>query len=123
MTSQGASRAVARDAVQHRGTESQPLIPVSDGALRAFCERWGITELGVFGSGARGEVREDSELDLLVTFADDAHPGLDIVEMDQQLQELLGRPVDLVTRKAVERSENPFRKRRILGEARPIFAA
>jgi len=103
--------------------EPQPLIPVADERLRSFCERWAITELAIFGSVARGEVREGSDLDLLVTFAESAHPGLDIIEMELQLQELLGRPVDLVTRKAVERSENPLRKRQILSEARPIFAA
>lgn len=102
---------------------AQSLMRISDDAFRAFCERWGVRELAVFGSAARGEAREGSDLDLLVTFADGAHPGLDITEMELELQRLLGRPVDLVTRKAVEMSENPFRRRRILSEARPIFAA
>ena len=95
---------------------------ISDDAFRAFCKRWGVQELAVFGSAARGEAREGSDVDLLVTFEDGAHPGLDITDMELELQRLLGRPVDLVTRKAVEASENPFRRRRILSEARPIFA-
>lgn len=88
--------------------------------LEEFCHRWQIIELALFGSILRDDFRPDSDMDLLVTFAEGAHWGvLDHVQMETELADILGRPVDLVTRRAIERSENWLRKERILGSARP----
>jgi len=92
-------------------------------ALAAFCRRWKIRELALFGSALRDDFRPDSDLDLLVTFAPEADWGLfDHVKMEQELQALLGRTVDLISRRAVERNENWIRRREILGAAQILFS-
>jgi len=83
-----------------------------------------IAELDVFGSVARGESGPDSDVDLLVTFLPGAAWGLlDHVAMEDDLSALIGRRVDLVTRRAVERSGNALRREEILASARPIYVS
>lgn len=92
--------------------------------LSDFCRRWKITELAVFGSALRTDFRPDSDIDLLVTFANDAPWGLfDHVRMRDELADQFGRSVDLVSRSAVERSRNPFRNGDILRTAEILYAA
>jgi uncharacterized protein len=69
---------------------------VDDTVLRAFCREHGIRSLRLFGSAARNELRDDSDIDLLVDFEPDRTPGLlGIAKLELELQELLGRDVDL----------------------------
>jgi hypothetical protein len=99
-------------------------LPIAHDQLDAFCRRWKVRELSLFGSAARGEQGERSDLDFLVTFDDRATWSLlDHVTMQSELAELVGRPVDLVTRRAVERAENRLRRERILSEARPVYVS
>lgn len=92
--------------------------------IKAFCQRWRITELSVFGSAVREDFRPDSDIDLLATFDPDAHWTLfDMARMRDELQELLGREVDLVSRRGVEASRNPIRREAILSSAEPIYLA
>jgi len=92
--------------------------------LEDFCRRWQIRELDLFGSAVRDELRPESDLDFLVTFSDEARWTLwDHVQMEEELSEIVGREVDLVTRRAIERSTNWIRRDRILGEARLVYAA
>lgn len=92
--------------------------------LDTFCRKWRIAELRLFGSALHGEVGPDSDVDLLVTFAPDAHWGLlDHAAMERELSALLGREVDLVSRRAVERSSNRIRREAILNSAEPIYGA
>jgi predicted nucleotidyltransferase len=92
--------------------------------LGAFCRRWKVAELALFGSALRDDFGPDSDVDLLVTFAPDADWSLlDHIRMQQELADLLGRPVDLVSRRAIEQSRNPLRRREILGSARTVYAA
>ncbi len=94
---------------------------VSPAALAAFCERWQVQELAVFGSVARGEAGPESDVDLLVTFAVTAKPSLlTLAAMEIELEDLLGRPVDLVERRGVEQSANWLLRRAILSTARPL---
>lgn len=94
------------------------------GEITAFCRRWKIRELALFGSVARGEAGPASDVDLLVTFGPDAEWGLlDHVRMQRELERLTGRAVDLVSRRALERSENPIRSRAILASAEPLYVA
>ena len=87
-----------------------------------FCRRWKIRQLEVFGSFLRDNFRPDSDLDFLYTFAADVHWALlDLVTMDQELSAIVGREVDLVSRSAVERSQNYIRRRHILSTAEPIY--
>jgi uncharacterized protein len=97
------------------------LLPKTE--IAEFCRRWKIQELALFGSALRDDFRPDSDIDLLVTFTADADWGLfDHVKMEQELQTLLNRNVDLITRRAVEQSDNWLRRNQILGTAEVIFS-
>lgn len=99
-------------------------VPIPDEHLADFCRRWKISELRLFGSALRPDFRPDSDLDLLVSFASDADWSLlDHVAMEQELSGILGRKVDLVSRRAVERSSNWIRRKAILESAEPYFVA
>ncbi|HEV2106900.1 MAG TPA: nucleotidyltransferase domain-containing protein [Thermomicrobiales bacterium] len=92
--------------------------------LRTFCHRNHIAELAVFGSALGGNFNTDSDLDVLVTFEADADWGIfDIARMQNKLSDLVGRPVNLVERSAVEESRNPIRHREILDTAYTVYAA
>ncbi|MBM3568161.1 MAG: nucleotidyltransferase family protein [Alphaproteobacteria bacterium] len=92
--------------------------------LSAFCARWKIARLELFGSAARGEAGPDSDLDILVTFRPEARWSLlKFVRMERELADLAGRQVDLVEREAVVESNNAIRKRSILDSAKPLFDA
>jgi len=89
--------------------------------LAACCHRYGVTRLEAFGSFATGEASPDSDLDLLVTFHPDAHVGLEFVALQQELEQVLGRPVDLLTRASVERSPNKYFRRFALRHTEPLY--
>ena len=98
-------------------------IPIPTERLDEFCRRWKIVELRMFGSALREDFRPDSDLDLLVKFAADADWSLmDHVAMEDELSGILGRKVDLVSQRAVERSSNWIRRTAILDSAEPYFA-
>ena len=87
--------------------------------IEAFCRKWRITELALFGSVLRDDFRPDSDVDVLVTFAPDSHWSLwDIVEAQQELETILGRKVDLVEKKWLT---NPFRRYSILTNKQVIY--
>lgn len=104
--------------------ESDPVFPWPATAIEEFCRRWKIVELSVFGSVLRQDFRPDSDIDFLVRFASDARWSLfDHARMEGELEELLGREVDLVSRSAVERSLNWIRRQEILSTAKTLYAA
>ena len=89
-----------------------------------FCQRWRIREFAFFGSVLRDDFDAESDLDILVAFAPDADWSLlDHVRMEQELEALLGRKVDLLSRRSVERSRNWLRRREILETAEVIYAS
>jgi predicted nucleotidyltransferase/uncharacterized protein with HEPN domain len=86
----------------------------------AFCRKWKIERLELFGSAARGELRPDSDIDFLVTWDDDAHWSLfDHAAMEHELGDLLGRKVDLVDRENLEKSSNHAIRDNILHGVKP----
>ena len=92
--------------------------------IEAFCKKWKIRELALFGSALRDDFRPDSDVDFLVSFSPSAAWGLlDHAAMERELAEIVGRSVDLVSRKAVERSHNWIRRRAILESAQVLYAA
>lgn len=92
--------------------------------IQEFCRKWQITELSLFGSALREDFGPESDIDLLATFAPEArHTLFDLVEMEDELKEIFGREVDLVDKRAVERSENYIRRRNILSLTKVIYAA
>jgi predicted nucleotidyltransferase len=99
-------------------------LPVDREKISTFCQRWHITEFAFFGSILRNDFRPDSDVDVLVTFAPEADWSLfDHVTMEEELSALLGRKVDLVSRRAIERSSNWLRRKAILETAEPYYAA
>lgn len=92
--------------------------------VEQFCKRWKIREIALFGSALRQDFDEESDLDFLVTFEADADWSLlDHVRMQQELESLFGREVDLVSRRALARSRNWLRREEILKDARTLFSA
>lgn len=84
--------------------------------IKRICQESGISYLAVFGSEARGKAREDSDVDLLVEFRDT--PGLiGFIRIKQQLEKILDRKVDLVTRKGLSKYIGP----NVTKDARQIY--
>lgn len=89
----------------------------------AFCRRWHITELSFFGSILRDDFDEESDVDVIVDFAPGHTPGLSAMRLWAELETLLGRPVDLLTREGIMHTGNPELRRRILQSAENYYAA
>jgi len=99
-------------------------IPLDMPAIQAFCLKWKITEFALFGSVLRHDFRPDSDVDILVTFSPEARWSLlDHVQMQDELAELFGRKVDLISRRGIEQSRNYLRRKAILSSAEVIYAA
>lgn len=103
--------------------QPQPLPELPHVALDAFCRRWQVRELAIFGSALRPDFAEDSDLDVLLTFEPEAaHSLFDLAAMQEELEVLTGRPVDLVDRVGLEQSHNWIRRKAILDTAQPIIS-
>jgi hypothetical protein len=108
-------------------TETHPPLPADlpVAEIGALCRKHRVRELYLFGSALREDFRPDSDIDLLVVFEPDAerpwmgHFG----ELEADLSRLLNRPVDLVSRRAVEQSRNWIRRKAILDQAHLLYAA
>jgi predicted nucleotidyltransferase len=88
--------------------------------IQEFCQKWHIVEFALFGSILREDVRTDSDVDVLVTFSQDAQMNLyDLVDMEDELKEIFGRKVDLVLKSGLR---NPFRRHEILRTRKVIYA-
>ena len=91
--------------------------------IAAFCRRWRIARLEVFGSVLRDDFGPDSDVDLVATYAPEAHWSLlDRVRMKLELESILGCKVDLLNRRVLEKAVNRLRVTEILAEARPVYA-
>ena len=100
-----------------------PRLMAAPAAIAGFCKRWRVAELSLFGSVLRDDYNRKSDIDVLVEFEPHGAPGLDFFRMAAELSSLLGRPVDMLTRPAVERSQNHIRRQEILESAEIIYAA
>lgn len=100
-----------------------PAIAEKRQALAALCRRFGVRRLEVFGSAARGTDFDPrrSDADFLVSFAPQAKDLSQFLDFKEALEALLGQPVDLVEREALEASRNYIRRRSILAEAEPVY--
>lgn len=87
--------------------------------LGEICVRFRIARLDIFGSTARGDDGPDSDIDVLYELEPGAHLGWEIEDLNQELSELWGRPVDLVSRRSV----HPLLRQTIYAESRPLYAA
>ncbi len=99
-------------------------IDVPGERIAEFSRRWLIVEFAFFGSVLREDFRPESDIDVLVTFAEEARWTLfDLVRMKEELTRILGRGVDLVSRRGVEAGRNPVRREAILSSARVVHVA
>jgi predicted nucleotidyltransferase len=99
----------------------QPKIYFPQEKIEAFCRKWKVRELALFGSILRDDFRPDSDIDVLVTFRPDGGITFDNrVEMQDELAEIFSRKVDLVEKEAVR---NPFRRHNILTTREVVYAA
>jgi uncharacterized protein len=88
-----------------------------------FCNKWKIREFYLFGSVLRKEFCSDSDIDVLVTFDERAkHTLFDLVNMENELKDIFGRNVDIVSRRGIESSRNYLRKNAILNSAEAVYA-
>lgn len=98
-----------------------PQLPIPDERIRDFCRRHHVRSLALFGSVLREDFGPDSDVDVLVDFEPDAPVSLlEIVDMQDELEALLERSVDLVDLKGLR---NPFRRHEILRTRQIIYAA
>lgn len=89
-----------------------------------FCRQWKIVEFSLFGSVLRDDFRPDSDIDVLVVFAPESKWGLlALSRMKRELARILGREVDLVSKRAIEQSHNWIRRKEILETAQVFYVA
>jgi len=94
------------------------VLPV--GSIAELCRRYRVKELSVFGSAAHGDMRDDSDIDIMVEFEPGARIGLLKFEaLSEELEILLARKVDLVTKRGLK----PWIRPHVLKEARIVYAA
>lgn len=107
----------------HRSIELP--IEVDRERIEAFCRKWKIAELSLFGSVLRPwGFRPDSDVDFLATFEPENGWSLfDHIRMEEELAEIVGRRVEILTRPSIERSHNWIRRRNILDSAQTIYVA
>ena len=80
-------------------------------------EKYGVTEIGVFGSYVRGEQRPDSDIDILVELTEPPRIDLlDLVELEYYLSDLLGQKADVAIKKNLRKRIG----KRILSEVQPV---
>ena len=87
--------------------------------LREVCRRYGVVHLDVFGSVARGEADPDSDIDLLYVISPQARLGFGIFDLENELSDIFGRKVDLVSKKYL----HPLLRDNVIAEAQELYAA
>lgn len=92
--------------------------------IEAFCRAWNVKELQVFGSITTGHFRPDSDIDIIVDFLPGSHHTLlTLAAMEEELERIFGRRIDLITRRAIEESRNTIRKKGILASMEKVYGA
>ncbi len=97
-------------------------IAIPSDRLAAFCERWSIVKLALFGSVLRDDFGPDSDIDILAGFDEASrHTLFDMDRMEEELKDIFGRDVDLVSWRGVEMSPNYLRRKAILQSAELVY--
>ena len=86
--------------------------------IAEICRRYHIVEMSVFGSAARGEMRPDSDIDIMVVLDPEARLGWEFFGIADELSAVLGHPVDL----GIKDSLKPHAKPSALRDAVVIYA-
>jgi uncharacterized protein len=92
-------------------------------SIEAFCQRWHIVEFALFGSILREDFDlAQSDVDVLATFDPAFYRGVtEAMQMQDELEALCGRKVDLISRSALERSNNWITKQEILNSLQVLY--
>ncbi len=94
-------------------------ISISEETIRDFCKRHKIKNLSFFGSILGPDFRPESDVDVLVEFETDSTPGFDFFSMQEELTEIIGRPVELHTPNFL----SPHFRENVIKEAQVLYAA
>jgi uncharacterized protein len=95
---------------------------LSEALIERICQQWGILEFSVFGSVLRDDFHPSSDIDVLLTFKPDVPQGLmTLVAIKNELEQLTGRPIDVVVRQSVEQSDNWIRRQEILSTVQVVY--
>ena len=101
--------------------EVVPSIAADQRSIAEYCRRWRVRELAIFGSASRGELRADSDIDVMVAFEDSTSWDLlDLSAMRTELSDMLGRDVDLIEQGTIS---DPQRRANIERDRRVLYAA
>ena len=104
----------------HDGEELRPGLSLDEGFLAAFASVHGIRRLALYGSALGDGFGPDSDIDILVEFRPEHTPGLlHLAQMELELEEVLGRPVELRTPEDL----SPYFRDKVIAAARPLYAA
>jgi uncharacterized protein len=87
--------------------------------LAELCRKYGIAELSVFGSVARGDAQPGSDVDLLYVRVPGNDLGMSYFALQEDLEKLFGRPVDLVAKEGLHR----VIRDQVLSDAQVLYAA
>lgn len=99
-------------------------IKIPEEKIKKFCQKYEISEFSLFGSVLTDQFDHDSDVDILVKFDESAqHTLFDQAKMKEELKQLMGYEVDLVSKRGIESSRNLIRKNTILESAESIYAA
>jgi len=106
-------------------TELYQRLSVTPALITQFCKKWQIVELSLFGSILRDDFRptgdDPSDVDFLYVSAPEARYGFKFFDMQAELEQLLNRKVDLISKRGIEASRNPLRRKAILEAAQVIY--
>jgi uncharacterized protein len=107
--------------IQLNSTLKERLV-ITPEKLLEFCERRHVIELALFGSILRDDFHPNSDIDILISFQPDVKVSLlDLVDMQYELEDLLNRKVDLLTKRSVTDSPNWMRRKEIFDTAKVIY--
>ena len=86
-----------------------------------ICKKYNINELSIFGSSIRGDFNQNSDIDILVSFGNNADISLfDLMDLENEFSQLFQKEVDIVEKESLK---NPIRKNKILSTREIIYAA
>jgi len=101
-----------------------PLIQNRKKEIEKVCQAWNVRELQVFGSVTTTNFRPDSDIDFVVDFKPGSvHTLIDLAKMEEELERIFNRRIDLITRQAIEQSRNHIRKKAILSTMEQVYVA
>lgn len=107
-------------AIPPRSPQLAASLPMAQ--IQPFCQRWQIQELYVFGSILRDDFREDSDIDFVYRLSPIASWSFhDLLGAEQDLAVIVGRNVDLVSKKSIDRDRNWLRKQNICNTMQLVY--